>query len=142
MGIRCALSCLSTSATLNCLCSGCRTSAHSARPRSTTQALSSVNEPKRFLPASIQMRRRLSCTFFSTTPFSQPLALGVAARCDPCIRHHAHALAKLGASRQELDEPLGVVVYMSDGPTRTHAANAIAANAIAAFDEFSSKAPA
>jgi hypothetical protein len=26
------------------------------------------------LAASIQMRRRLSCTFFSTTPFSQPEA--------------------------------------------------------------------
>lgn len=33
-----------------------------------------MNEPKRRVAASIQMRLRLSCTFFSTTPFSQPEA--------------------------------------------------------------------
>ncbi|MEP7101046.1 MAG: carboxymuconolactone decarboxylase family protein [Burkholderiales bacterium] len=65
------------------------------------------------------------------------LALGVAARCDPCIGYHVQALVKLGASRQELDETLGVVVYMGGGPALMYAANAIAA-----FDEFSAKAPA
>ena len=39
--------------------------------RSASQVLSSSKLPKRRCPASIQMRRRLSCTFFSTTPFSQ-----------------------------------------------------------------------
>jgi hypothetical protein len=52
----------------------CRTSFHSARQRSPSQALSSTKEPKRRRPASIQMSRRLSCTFFSTRPFSQPEA--------------------------------------------------------------------
>jgi AhpD family alkylhydroperoxidase len=61
------------------------------------------------------------------------LALGVAARCDPCIGYHVQALVKLGASRQELDETLGVAVYMGGGPSLMYAANAIAA-----FDEFSS----
>jgi AhpD family alkylhydroperoxidase len=65
------------------------------------------------------------------------LALGVAARCDPCIGYHVQALVKLGASRQELDEMLGVVVYMGGGPALMYAANAIAA-----FDEFSAKASA
>jgi AhpD family alkylhydroperoxidase len=60
------------------------------------------------------------------------LALGVAARCDPCIGYHVQALVKLGASRQELDETLGVAVYMGGGPSLMYAANAIAA-----FDEFS-----
>ena len=60
------------------------------------------------------------------------LALGVAARCDPCIGYHVQALVKLGASRQELDETLGVVVYMGGGPALMYAANAIAA-----FDEMS-----
>ena len=64
------------------------------------------------------------------------LALGVAARCDPCIGYHVQALVKLGASRQELDETLGVVVYMGGGPALMYAANAIAA-----FDEFSHSAP-
>ena len=64
------------------------------------------------------------------------LALGVAARCDPCIGYHVQALVKLGATRQELDETLGVVVYMGGGPALMYAANAIAA-----FDEFSREAP-
>ena len=65
------------------------------------------------------------------------LALGVAARCDPCLGYHVQALVKLGASRQELDETLGVAVYMGGGPSLMYAANAIAA-----FEEFSGKAPA
>ena len=60
------------------------------------------------------------------------LALGVAARCDPCIGYHVQALVKLGATRQELDETLGVAVYMGGGPSLMYAANAIAA-----FEEFS-----
>lgn len=60
------------------------------------------------------------------------LALGVASRCDPCIGYHVQALVKLGATRQELDETLGVVVYMGGGPSLMYAASAIAA-----FDEFS-----
>ena len=64
------------------------------------------------------------------------LALGVAARCDPCIGYHAQALVKLGASRQELDETLGVAVYMGGGPSLMYAASAIAA-----FTEFSAAVP-
>ncbi len=59
------------------------------------------------------------------------LALGVAARCDPCIAFHAQALAKLGATRQEIDETLGIAVYMGGGPSLMYAASASAA-----FDEF------
>ena len=60
------------------------------------------------------------------------LALGVAARCDACIGYHIQALVKLGVSRPELDETLGVAVYMGGGPSLMYAANAIAA-----FEEFS-----
>jgi AhpD family alkylhydroperoxidase len=63
------------------------------------------------------------------------LALGVAARCDPCIGYHMQALVKLGVSRQELDETLGVAVYMGGGPSLMYAANAIAA-----FEEFNGAA--
>ena len=58
------------------------------------------------------------------------LALSVAVRCDPCIGFHTQALAKLGATRQELDETLGVAVYMGGGPSLMYAASAIKA-----FDE-------
>ena len=60
------------------------------------------------------------------------LALSVAARCDPCIGFHTQALVKLGATRQEVDEVLGVTTYMGGGPSLMYAASAIAA-----FDEFS-----
>jgi AhpD family alkylhydroperoxidase len=60
------------------------------------------------------------------------LALSVAARCDPCIGFHTKALVKLGATRQELDETLGVTTYMGGGPSLMYAANAVTA-----FDEFS-----
>jgi AhpD family alkylhydroperoxidase len=59
------------------------------------------------------------------------LALSVAARCDPCIGFHAKALVQLGATRQEVDETLGVTTYMGGGPSLMYAASAVAA-----FDEF------
>lgn len=63
------------------------------------------------------------------------LALSVAVRCDPCIGFHTQALAKLGATRQEFDETLGVAVYMGGGPSLMYAASAIRA-----FDEFAGTA--
>lgn len=55
------------------------------------------------------------------------LALGVAAHCDGCIGFHAEALVKLGASREEIEETLGMAVYMGGGPSLMYAADAIAA---------------
>jgi AhpD family alkylhydroperoxidase len=65
------------------------------------------------------------------------LALSVAARCDPCIAFHTQTLVKLGATRQEVDETLGVTTYMGGGPSLMYAASAGAA-----FDEFSRAASA
>ena len=65
------------------------------------------------------------------------LALGVAARCDPCIGFHMQTLVKLGVTRQEVEEALGVTTYMGGGPSLMYAASAIAA-----FDEFSGRQPA
>ena len=55
------------------------------------------------------------------------LALGVAARCDGCIGFHTEALVNLGASRQEVEEALGMAVYMGGGPSLMCAADAISA---------------
>lgn len=63
------------------------------------------------------------------------LALSVAARCDPCIGFHAKALVKLGATRKEVDETLGVSTYMGGGPSLMYASHAIAA-----FEEFAQAA--
>lgn len=61
------------------------------------------------------------------------LALGVAAHCDACIGFHAKALVQLGATRAEVQDALGMAVYMGGGPSLMYSANAIAA-----FNEFSS----
>ena len=61
------------------------------------------------------------------------LALGVAAHCDACIGFHVQALVRLGATKAELEEALGMAVYMGGGPSLMYSANALAA-----FDEFSS----
>ena len=61
------------------------------------------------------------------------LALGVAAHCDACIGFHAQTLVKLGATKAELEEALGMAVYMGGGPSLMYSANALAA-----FEEFSS----
>jgi AhpD family alkylhydroperoxidase len=63
------------------------------------------------------------------------LALGVAAHCDACIGFHAKALVQLGATKGEVEEALGMAVYMGGGPSLMYASNAIAA-----FEEFSAAA--
>ena len=55
------------------------------------------------------------------------LALGVAARCDGCIGFHTETLVRLGATRQEVEETLGMAVYMGGGPSLMYAADAISA---------------
>ncbi|MBB4368626.1 AhpD family alkylhydroperoxidase [Bradyrhizobium sp. cir1] len=55
------------------------------------------------------------------------LALGVTAHCDGCIGFHTEALVKLGATREEVEETLGMAVYMGGGPSLMYAADAIAA---------------
>ncbi len=55
------------------------------------------------------------------------LALGVAARCDGCIGFHTEALVKLRATRQEVEETLGMAIYMGGGPSLMYAADAISA---------------
>lgn len=55
------------------------------------------------------------------------LALGIAAHCDACIGFHVQALIKLGVSRAELEEALGMTVYMGGGPSLMYAADALAA---------------
>jgi len=53
------------------------------------------------------------------------LALGVAAHCDGCIGFHVQALHRLGASRAEVEEALGMAVYMGGGPSLMYASDAL-----------------
>ncbi|MBI3715108.1 MAG: carboxymuconolactone decarboxylase family protein [Betaproteobacteria bacterium] len=59
------------------------------------------------------------------------LALGVAAHCDACIGFHMQTLVKLGATKAEVEEALGMAVYMGGGPSLMYSANALAA-----YEEF------
>ena len=60
------------------------------------------------------------------------LALGVAGHCDACLGFHLKTLIKLGVTRAEVEEALGVAVYMGGGPSLMYAADALAA-----FEELS-----
>lgn len=62
------------------------------------------------------------------------LAIGVATRCDGCIAFHAEAAVKLGASRDEVLETMGMAIYMGAGPSVMYAAQALEA-----FDQFEAK---
>lgn len=55
------------------------------------------------------------------------LALGVAAHCDACIGFHVDSLIKLGVTRGEIEEALGMAVYMGGGPSLMYAAEALGA---------------
>ena len=60
------------------------------------------------------------------------MALDVAAHCDACIGFHVQRLIKLGVTRKELEEALGMAVYMGGGPSLMYAADALGA-----FEELS-----
>ena len=60
------------------------------------------------------------------------LGISIAAHCDGCIGFHMKSLVRLGATRAEVEEALGMAIYMGGGPSVMYAAEAIAA-----YDQFS-----
>lgn len=65
------------------------------------------------------------------------LAIGVATRCDGCIGFHSEALVRHGATRAEVEEALGMAIYMGGGPSLMYAADAIGA-----YEQFAARAAA
>lgn len=63
------------------------------------------------------------------------LSIGVATRCDGCIGFHVQALVRLGATRAEVEEALGMAMYMGGGPSVMYAADAILA-----YEQFTAEA--
>ena len=59
------------------------------------------------------------------------IAIAVAIRCDGCVAFHAQAAAKMGATREEIMEVMGMALYMGAGPSLMYAAQAVEA-----FDQF------
>ena len=64
-------------------------------------------------------------------------AISVSQRCAGCIGFHVKALRRLGTTRNEFEEMLGVAVYMGGGPALMYAAEALQA-----WDQFEPTAPA
>lgn len=62
------------------------------------------------------------------------MAIGVASRCDACIGFHVKALIRLGVTREQFMEALGVCTYMGGGPTLMYAAEAVRA-----YEEFTAE---
>lgn len=58
-------------------------------------------------------------------------AIAIAVRCDGCISHHAQAVLKVGAGRQEVAEMIAVAILMGGGPSTVYGAEALRA-----YDEF------
>ncbi|WP_171120135.1 MULTISPECIES: carboxymuconolactone decarboxylase family protein [unclassified Ruegeria] len=53
------------------------------------------------------------------------LGMSMAIRCEPCITLHTEALAKSGASREEVSDVLAMAIQMGGGPSMMYAAKAL-----------------
>ncbi len=60
------------------------------------------------------------------------LGMSIAVRCEPCITLHSEALAKAGATRDEISDVLAMAIQMGGGPSMMYAAKALDC-----FDELS-----
>jgi len=58
-------------------------------------------------------------------------AIAIAVRCDGCLAHHAQAVLKAGATRNEVAEMIGVAILMGGGPSTVYGVEALRA-----YDEF------
>jgi AhpD family alkylhydroperoxidase len=63
------------------------------------------------------------------------LGIAVAVRCDDCIAFHVKAVIDAKATREELNDVLGMAIYMGGGPSVMYANHVLEA-----FDQFSTKA--
>lgn len=55
------------------------------------------------------------------------LGIAISTRCDGCIGFHTEALIKLGTTKAEFEEALGLAVYMGGGPSLMYAGDAMTA---------------
>ncbi len=55
------------------------------------------------------------------------LGIAVAQGCEPCIGFHIEALVRIGATREEVADALGMAIQMGGGPALMYAAKALAA---------------
>lgn len=60
------------------------------------------------------------------------VSIAIATHCEGCIVFHVRAALKLGATREEMADTIGVAIEMGGGPAAVYGADAMAA-----FDQFS-----
>lgn len=53
------------------------------------------------------------------------LGIAIATRCEGCIAFHTRALVRLGATRAEILETIGVAIEMGGGPASVYGAAAL-----------------
>lgn len=53
------------------------------------------------------------------------MGIAIALRCDGCIGFHTKSFVRLGATRPEFEEMLGVATYMGGGPSLMYATQAL-----------------
>lgn len=59
------------------------------------------------------------------------LSIAIATHCEGCIVYHTRAAHKLGATREEIAETVGVAIEMGGGPAAVYGGEALAT-----FDQF------
>lgn len=99
----------------------------------TKDLLYYMKELKQYIPEIMSESFNLSQASFKQGVLDKKtkeliaLSLAVASRCDGCLGFHAQALSKLGATKEEVTEALGVAIYMGGGPSLMTAAEALKA---------------
>ena len=63
------------------------------------------------------------------------LAIAIVVRCDGCIAFHVHDAVRSGATEAEVNETIGVAVFMGGGPAAIYATEARRA-----YEEFTAAA--
>lgn len=55
------------------------------------------------------------------------LAVSITSHCDGCISFHVHDALKAGATKEEIEEAVGVAVLMGGGPAAVYGSDALEA---------------
>ena len=95
-----------------------------------SQSLAELNKSLPELMEGFNKLGKISSTDGALDPKTKELialALGIAAHCDGCIGFHVKKLIKLGVTKEEFHELLGMAVYMGGGPSLMYAAEALMA---------------
>jgi AhpD family alkylhydroperoxidase len=99
----------------------------------TTDLSKALGTLRKEIPETMQGFGALSSSAMKAGALSEldkellALAIGVTQRCDGCLGYHIKALIRLGVTREQLMETLGVCVYMGGGPALMYAAEAVRA---------------